>query len=52
MTATGLLFIGATADETFRAFDAATGKILWHAKLPFGGNATPSVYAVNGKRYV
>ena len=52
VTASGLLFIGATADETFRAFDASTGKILWQAKLPFGGNATPSVYAVNGKQYV
>ena len=52
VTATGLPFIGATADETFRAFDASTGKILWQAKLPFGGNATPSVYAVNGKQYV
>ena len=52
VTASGVLFIGATADETFRAFDASTGKILWQAKLPFGGNATPSVYAVNGKQYV
>ena len=51
VTASGVLFIGATADETFRAFDASTGKILWQAKLPFGGNATPSVYAVNGKQY-
>jgi quinoprotein glucose dehydrogenase len=52
VTATGLIFIGATADETIRAFDTDTGRILWQAKLPFGGNATPSVYAVNGKQYV
>jgi quinoprotein glucose dehydrogenase len=52
VTATGLIFIGATADETFRAFDKDTGKILWSAKLPFGGNATPSVYMVNGKQFV
>ena len=42
VTATGLVFIGATADETIRAFDKDTGRILWQAKLPFGGNATPS----------
>lgn len=52
VTAGGLLFIGATADETFRAFDKDTGKILWQAKLPFGGNATPSTYKVNGRQYV
>ncbi len=52
VTAGGLIFIGATADETFRAFDKETGKILWKAKLPFGGNATPSTYMVNGRQYV
>jgi len=52
VTAGGLLFIGATADETFRAFDKDTGKILWQAALPFGGNATPSTYTVNGRQYV
>ncbi len=52
VTAGGLLFIGATADETFRAFDKETGKILWKAKLPFGGNATPSTYRVKGTQYV
>lgn len=52
VTAGGLIFIGATADETFRVFDKETGKILWKAKLPFGGNATPSTYMVNGRQYV
>jgi quinoprotein glucose dehydrogenase len=52
VTATGLIFIGASADETIGAFDKDTGKILWQAKLPFGGNATPSLYSVNGKQYV
>jgi quinoprotein glucose dehydrogenase len=52
VTAGGLIFIGATADETFRAFDKATGKILWQAALPFGGNATPSVYMVNGRQFI
>jgi quinoprotein glucose dehydrogenase len=52
VTAGGLIFIGATADETFRAFDKDTGKVLWQAPLPFGGNATPSIYEVNGRQFV
>lgn len=52
VTASGLIFIGATADETFRAFDKDTGKVLWQAKLPFGGNATPCTYMIDGKQYV
>jgi quinoprotein glucose dehydrogenase len=52
VTAGGLIFIGATADETFRAFDKDTGKVLWQTKLPFGGNATPSVFMVEGRQYV
>lgn len=52
VTAGGLIFIGATADETMRAFDKETGKVLWQAKLPFGGNATPSVYEVDGRQFV
>jgi quinoprotein glucose dehydrogenase len=51
-TAGGLIFIGATADETFRAFDKQTGERLWQAKLPFGGNATPSTYMIDGRQYV
>lgn len=52
VTAGGLIFIAATADETIRAFDKDTGKILWSAPLPFSGNATPSIYSVNGRQYV
>jgi quinoprotein glucose dehydrogenase len=52
VTAGGLLFIGASADETMRAFDKATGRILWQAPLPFSGNATPSTYMVNGRQFV
>jgi quinoprotein glucose dehydrogenase len=53
VTASGLLFIGATNyDNKFRAFDAKTGKLLWETTLPFAGNSTPAVYAVNGKQYV
>jgi quinoprotein glucose dehydrogenase len=52
VTAGGLVFIGATRDEKFRAFDKQTGKLLWEAELPAGGYATPSTYEVNGKQYV
>lgn len=52
VTAGGLIFIGATADETFRAFDKDNGRVLWKAALPFGGNATPSTYTVNGRQFV
>lgn len=48
----GLIFVGATRDLKFRAFDKDTGKELWEAQLPFGGFATPSTYEVNGKQYV
>ena len=52
VTAGGLVFIGATRDEMFRAFDAKTGEIVWETKLPAGGYATPATYSVNGKQYV
>ncbi|MEL1264834.1 pyrroloquinoline quinone-dependent dehydrogenase [Pseudoxanthomonas putridarboris] len=51
-TASGLTFIGASADARLRALDSASGKTLWQAKLPAGGQATPSVYAVAGRQYV
>ncbi len=52
VTAGGLVFIGGTRDEMFRAFDKASGKLLWQAKLPAGGYATPATYSVNGKQYI
>ncbi|HEY0332314.1 MAG TPA: pyrroloquinoline quinone-dependent dehydrogenase [Stenotrophomonas sp.] len=51
-TASGLTFVAASADARLRALETATGKTLWEAKLPAGGQATPSVYAVDGKQYV
>jgi quinoprotein glucose dehydrogenase len=52
VTAGGLVFIAATKDEKFRAFDKATGALLWETSLPAGGYATPSTYSVGGKQYV
>ncbi len=53
VTSGGLLFIGATTqDNKFRAFDKKTGELLWETTLPAGGNATPAVYALNGREYI
>lgn len=53
-TAGGLVFIGATMDRTFRAFDAETGKILWETILPTSAHATPMTYRVrpDGRQFV
>ena len=52
VTAGGVLFIAASLDEYFRAFDTKTGKELFRSKLPAGGYSTPATYSVNGKQYV
>ena len=53
VTAGGLLFIAATNfDKKFRAFDKATGKLLWETTLPFAGNATPATYQINGRQFI
>ena len=52
LTAGGLIFIGATNDEYFRAFDKITGEELWKSKLPAGGYATPMTYELDGKQYI
>lgn len=52
ITAGGILFIGASKDEYFRAYDTETGEVLWKYKLPAGGYATPAVYEADGKQYV
>ena len=53
ITASGLIFIGATADLTFRAFEEKTGKELWSTELPNNSVDTPMTYqGKNGKQYV
>ncbi len=52
VTAGGLVFIAATRDEKFRAFNKTTGKLLFETDLPAGGYATPSVYSIKGKQYI
>ncbi|MBV8841253.1 MAG: PQQ-binding-like beta-propeller repeat protein [Bryobacterales bacterium] len=52
-TASELVFIAATNDRRFRAFDAKTGKELWVAELPASGHATPMTYiGKDGSQYV
>lgn len=52
ITASGLIFIAAATDDLLRAIDLKTGKELWHAKLPAGGQANPMVYEQGGRQYV
>ena len=52
-TAGGLIFIGATDDSRFRAFDTATGKEIWTYKLDYSAHASPISYrGKDGKQYI
>ena len=53
VTAGGLVFIGATRDRRFRAFDSRTGKELWSVRFDYNVTAIPITYmGRNGKQYV
>jgi quinoprotein glucose dehydrogenase len=52
VTAGGLLFIAATTDGKFRAFNKYNGKLLWEVNLPASAFATPAVYEENGRQYI
>jgi glucose dehydrogenase len=53
VTAAGLLFIGASDDRRFRAFDSRTGAELWVTELPLSAHAVPITYAAaDGRQYV
>lgn len=51
-TRSGLTFIAAAQDNYLRAFDTRTGDLLWDARLPAGGQATPITYMHAGRQYV
>ncbi|TCV92353.1 quinoprotein glucose dehydrogenase [Luteibacter rhizovicinus] len=52
-TAGGVTFLSGTLDYYVRGYDVRTGRKLWEARLPAGGQATPMTYAdKNGKQYV
>jgi quinoprotein glucose dehydrogenase len=52
ITAGGLVFIGASADDKFRAFDVETGARLWEVTTPASALATPMTYTVDGRQFV
>ena len=52
VTAAGVIFIGATPDKKFRAYDVRNGDLLWQADLPAAAFSTPATYAVDGRQYV
>ena len=51
-TAGGLTFVAATMDGHLRAFETATGKLLWKSQLPVSAHAAPMSYELDGKQYV
>jgi glucose dehydrogenase len=52
-TASGVLFVGATIDRRFRAFDADNGKLLWETTLDASAHATPMTFrGRDGRQYV
>ncbi|MBI1397857.1 MAG: PQQ-binding-like beta-propeller repeat protein [Betaproteobacteria bacterium] len=50
-TAGNLIFTG-EGDGSFRAYDAASGKVLWTHRTEAGANAPPVTYEVDGRQYV
>lgn len=54
VTKSGLMFMAASQDRTFRAFDTRTGRILWENRLPAAGHANPMSYysARSGRQFV
>jgi quinoprotein glucose dehydrogenase len=52
ITAGGLVFIAAATDDLIRAIDIDTGETVWSDVLPAGGQATPMVYAIDGREYL
>jgi alcohol dehydrogenase (cytochrome c) len=51
-TGGGLVFSGGTQDRMFRAFDAATGKVLWQTQTQSGVIGQPSSFMVDGTQYI
>ena len=53
ITAGGVAFLAAAVDDYLRAYDLTTGRQLWQARLPAGGQSTPMTYAVaDGRQFV
>ena len=52
VTKGGLIFIAATEDNRFRAFDKTTGVLLWEFEMDSPGFSSPSTYEIDGRQYV
>lgn len=53
LTSGGVAFLSGTLDQYLRAYDVTTGRQLWQARLPAGGQATPMSYTGrDGRQYV
>ncbi len=52
LTASGLTIIGAAGDYYLRAYDTASGKLVWSHRLPTAAMATPMSYEMGGRQYV
>jgi quinoprotein glucose dehydrogenase len=52
ITAGGLVFIGYTLDDSLRAFDLHTGKVLWKVGLPAAGVGVPVTYEAGSEQYI
>lgn len=53
-TGGGVAFLAGTLDDYLRAYDVRTGRQLWQARLPAGGQATPMSYVSDrsGRQFV
>ncbi|MGN6788949.1 MAG: membrane-bound PQQ-dependent dehydrogenase, glucose/quinate/shikimate family [Rhodanobacteraceae bacterium] len=52
ITAGGVVFYSGAIDDYIRAYDETTGRQLWQARLPAGGQATPMTYSADGRQYI
>jgi quinoprotein glucose dehydrogenase len=53
VTAGGVAFLSGTLDQYIRGYDVRTGREMWKARLPAGGQSTPMTYADrNGRQIV
>lgn len=52
VTAGGLVFMGGSSDEKFRALNKETGEIVWEFQLPFAAYSNPAIYEIEGRQFV
>jgi quinoprotein glucose dehydrogenase len=52
VTAGGLVFAANSQDRMLRAYDKATGKVLWEHELQANPEGIPAIYQVNGRQYI